>query len=125
MLARGLATDVCLFAGVHRGRLDCTLLKDVSLLHPLLQELKKRHEEEKNRLEQLFLKEQAGRREDQVGCQSRYDLLIGSQVLRLSAESNLSKIQTELSRLREYELVIQIHSLAQHDMTAIAGKKRA
>ncbi|EKX53861.1 hypothetical protein GUITHDRAFT_100827 [Guillardia theta CCMP2712] len=55
-----------------------------------IEELKKRHEEEKNRLEQLFLKEQAGRREDQV--------------LRLSAESNLSKIQTELSRLREYEL---------------------
>eukprot|EP00960_Hanusia_phi_P047759 758573-Hanusia_phi.AAC.8 len=53
-------------------------------------ELKKRHEEEKNRLEQLFLKEQAGRREDQV--------------LRLSAESNLSKVQAELSRLREYEL---------------------
>jgi len=77
----------------------------------LLQELKKRHEEEKNRLEQLFLKEQAGRREDQV--------------LRLSAESNLSKIQTELSRLREYELVIHTHSRAQHNMTAIAGKKRA
>ena len=31
-----------------------------------LQELKKRHEDEKSRLEQLFLKEQAGRREDQV-----------------------------------------------------------
>jgi hypothetical protein len=30
------------------------------------QELKKRHEDEKNRLEQLFLKEQAGRRDDQV-----------------------------------------------------------
>jgi tRNA uridine 5-carbamoylmethylation protein Kti12 len=31
-----------------------------------IEELKKRHEEEKNRLESLFLKEQAGRREDQV-----------------------------------------------------------
>jgi hypothetical protein len=30
------------------------------------QELKKRHEDEKTRLEQLFLKEQAGRRDDQV-----------------------------------------------------------
>ncbi len=34
------------------------------------QELKKRHEDEKNRLEQLFLKEQAGRRDDQVPPQA-------------------------------------------------------
>jgi len=31
-----------------------------------IEELKKRHEEEKNRLEALHLKEQAGRRDDQV-----------------------------------------------------------
>ena len=31
-----------------------------------IEELKKRHDEEKARLESLFLKEQAGRREDQV-----------------------------------------------------------
>ncbi len=35
------------------------------------QELKKRHEDEKNRLEQLFLKEQAGRRDDQVRLPTR------------------------------------------------------
>ena len=37
-----------------------------SILTCRAQELKKRHEDEKNRLEQLFLKEQAGRRDDQV-----------------------------------------------------------
>lgn len=31
-----------------------------------IEELKKRHEEEKNRLEAMHLKEQAGRRDDQV-----------------------------------------------------------
>ena len=36
------------------------------LTTPRAQELKKRHEDEKTRLEQLFLKEQAGRRDDQV-----------------------------------------------------------
>uniref|UniRef100_A0A6T8JUY2 PDZ domain-containing protein n=2 Tax=Hemiselmis andersenii TaxID=464988 RepID=A0A6T8JUY2_HEMAN len=54
-----------------------------------IEELKKRHEEEKVRLEGLFLKEQAGRREDQVA--------------RLGGESQLGRIQAELSRLRTLE----------------------
>ena len=37
-----------------------------------IEELKKRHEEEKNRLEALHLKEQAGRRDDQVWCSRPY-----------------------------------------------------
>lgn len=54
-----------------------------------IEELKKRHEEDKNRLEQLHLKEQAGRRDDQVA--------------RLTAEGLLTKLQNELARIREFE----------------------
>mmetsp|Transcript_43732 Transcript_43732/g.64188 ORF Transcript_43732/g.64188 Transcript_43732/m.64188 type:complete len:358 (-) Transcript_43732:587-1660(-) len=54
-----------------------------------IEELKKRHEDEKTRLEQLYLKEQAGRRDDQVA--------------RLSAEGMLSKVQSELVRLRDFD----------------------
>ena len=50
-----------------------------------IEELKKRHEEEKNRLETIHLKEQAGRRDDQV--------------LRLTAETALSRVQAELNKL--------------------------
>jgi hypothetical protein len=88
-----------------------------------IEELKKRHEEEKNRLEALHLKEQAGRRDDQVRSyvihdvwlclrkvfaffHSNFDkrapqkitgvIVVFCQVLRLTAETALTKVQAEL-----------------------------
>ena len=102
-----------------------------------IEELKKRHEEEKNRLEALHLKEQAGRRDDQV-CSyvihevwlclrkvsaffhSNFDkrapqnvtdvTVVICQVLRLTAETALTKVQAEL-RWSSSKSALVTHSL--------------
>ena len=61
-----------------------------------IDELKKRHEEEKTRMEQLYTREQAGRRDDQTHAHG--------QVARLRTEGMLGRLQEELKRLRDFEV---------------------
>ena len=58
-----LSLSISLSLPLTHTHLSFSFSPSISVSHT---QLKKRHEDEKTRLEQLYLKEQAGRREDQV-----------------------------------------------------------
>jgi len=64
-LCKEYIEEVCALKKSARGRGKSLGAHTHTHTHTQRQ-LKKRHEDEKNRLEQLYLKEQAGRRDDQV-----------------------------------------------------------